>query len=201
MGGLSLEPETYPVVLFQGGDLARIDELMADVANAIAMAEQGGPKTLDETDDEAAKAAKRHDKFVAEATKRAVTVQCQVLNRRRWRSLLAEHPPRKKVEKVKDEDTGETTEEEVTEPDDRVYGFNTETMADDLVPAAIAPGQFDTPADRDEFLDGLSDRQFSKLYSAAVKHNWGGLPDPKADLSSRVRRLSAATSTSPDPSD
>lgn len=200
MSKIELKPETKTVPLFQGDDLEEIDRLREAVSSAMS---QGGlTPTLDETDDPVLAAAKAHDDFVTEATERAVKIDVKVLSRRQWRSLKAEHPPRMVTEKVLADD-GETEIEETEKPhpEDKFLGFNTETMPDALVPASIADGQFDTPADRDKFLDSLSDRNFSKLYSAAVWLNAGVASDPKADLSSVVRRMSGATSKSLEASD
>lgn len=193
-----LTPQTKTVVLFQGDDLARIDELSEAVSSA--MSQTGLPATLDETDP-VQDAAKEHDDFVTEATERALKIVVQVLNRRQWRSLKDAHPPRMETTKVPTEE-GEPEIEEITPlPVDGVMGFNAETMPDALVPPSIAAGQFDTPADRDKFLDSLSDRNFSKIYSAAVWLNAGVQSDPKAELSSLVRQMSEEISNSPDPSD
>lgn len=194
-----LTRETKTVVLFQGDDLVRIDELSEKLSSAIA--QQGAlPATLDETDP-ALDAAREYDDFVTEATERADKIIVEVLNRRQWRSLKAEHPPR--METVKAPADGDEPETERTSvvPEDEMLGFNAETMPDALVPPSIAPGQFDTPADRDDYLDSLSDRNFSKIYSAAVMLNAGVGSDPKADASSLVRQMFAETSKSQDPSD
>jgi hypothetical protein len=106
--------------------------------------------------------------------------------------LLAEHPARKVIEKAED-----GTEREVTHPDDEI-GWNAETLPEPLVKASLCPDQFESIEKRDAWLDGLSDPEFSRLYSAAVGLNISGGPDPKARLSSLLDLTSTETSKSPE---
>ena len=164
----TLKPRTTVVVLFQGDDLARIDELLEAVNSAISAK---GPRRLG--DSPAQDAAKAHDDFVTEASERAEKITLHALPRRKWREMQVKHAPR--------EDNDE----------DALYGFNFDEMGDDLVPASIESPDY---AKTDEFLDSLSDGQFSRLYSAAVVLNKGGGELPKADVQQRLTQISDETS-------
>lgn len=171
----TIKPRTTTVILFQGDDLDRVAELLEALNSAISS--KGIGRVGD--GDPVSEAAKAHDEFVTEATPRAESIDMQPLPRKKWREIVTAHPPRE----------GNDT--------DRFYGFNYETMGDDLVPASIVAPEY---AKADDFLDSLSDGQFSKLFSAAVLLNRGG-DAPKADLSARVSQViqtSSETSDSPD---
>ncbi|WP_181312463.1 hypothetical protein [Nocardioides campestrisoli] len=148
-------------------------------------------------------AAEEHDQFVTEAAERAVKIRVQALTRKQWRSLVAAHPPRT-VMKSETREDGEGNEVQVPvetiHEDDEDLGFNTESMPDALVPASIAPGQFDTPADRDAFIDALSDPDFSRIYSVAVALSTRGGRSPKAQASSLADRIIGEISSLPAPS-
>lgn len=167
----TLKPRTTTVVLFQGDDLAHIAELLEAVNSAISI---DGPRRQGDGNP-AQEAAKAHDAFVTEATERAETITLQALPRKQWRELQVKHAAR--------EDNDE----------DELYGFNFATMGDDLVPASITEPDY---AKSDEFLDSLSDGQFSRLYSAAVVLNKGGGELPKADVQQRLTQISEETSDS-----
>lgn len=170
----TIKPRTEEVVLYQGDDLERLDELLGEVSSA---ASQSGPRLLGE-DDSTQEAAKAYDDFVTEATERAVKVRIKALPRKVFREFVAKHPPRPENE------------------DDKGWGFNFESLADDLVAPCIDGPVFSTETEREAFLDGLSDADFSRLYSAALKMNRGATEVPKAGLSSRLARISGATSKS-----
>ncbi|KAB2807984.1 hypothetical protein F9L07_25275 [Pimelobacter simplex] len=199
------ERPTATVPLFLGDDLQRIEELRADLYEAAA-ASVPTTRLLSETEpagaEELKAKAEAHDAFVREATERARKVVIQALPRRKKRELEAKHPARMVTQKVPDPDAGEGAEREVevVHADD-TKGFNFETMADDLVPLSIAPGQFTSDAARDAFIDDLSDPHFNAVYNAAIRLNTedGGIP--KAEASSLVARIISAISTSPEPSD
>jgi len=188
----TIKPRSTVVTLFQGDDYDRIAELSAAVEQAAKVAVTDGQRRLGDAP-EVVDAAKAYDEFVAEAAERGVKVTLHAMGRKAWGELLAKHPVRE--ETVTDaEGVVTTTPHEL----DSHYGFNYETLGDDLVPASIAPGQFDTNAERDNFLDNLSDGEFSRLYSAAVPLNQSAGADPKARLSSRLVPTSVETSPSPD---
>jgi hypothetical protein len=178
----TITPRTEDVYLYQGDDLARIRDLEAEVdaAAPAGLRRIGDPSVI-------LTAAAARDEFVNDAKQRAVRVTVQAMGRKRWRKLVMEHPPRPG-------DDGDTR-----------YGFNQDTMADPLVERSVvamtspdptyAPNM-GNPAERDEFLDSLSDGDFSRIYSAAVRLNAGVEDAPKADLVLRLSQLSAATSGS-----
>lgn len=183
----SLSRPSVVVTLFQSEDLARIDELLEAVSSAVAQgATSKGPARVGD-DDPVAVAAQEHDDFVTEATERAEKVTVQALPRRKFRDLVAKHPPREGNEV------------------DAKFGFNTDTFGDDLMPfvdddeasirTIIAP-EFANKAATERFLDDLSDGHFSQLYMAAIRKNREGSDAPKANLSSQLARISGATSTS-----
>ena len=179
----AIKPRTMVVPLFQGDDLARIEDLEG---RALAARAVEGARRMNAGSD-ALDAAKAHDDFVTEATERAVQVTMQALPRKKWAALVAEHPAEK-----------DNTEH-------LLHGFNVESMSDPLVLAcvqsAVSPDpefvpDWTTEAARQEFLDSLSDGDFSKLFSAAVVLNKATGSDPKADLSSRLTRTYVETSES-----
>lgn len=194
---------TATVPLYQSADQARIDELRADL---MAEASQTVTTTrlLSDTEpqgaDELRAKAQAHDDFVREAEGRAVRIVVQALPRKRWRALEDKHPARMIETKVRAEDGTERTTEE-PHADDRL-GFNLDTMADDLVPESlplVTPDgevQFASEDERAAFLDALSAPHFDAIYAAAIRLNTEGGSVPKAEASSLVDRIIAATSTS-----
>lgn len=167
MGASGLAPRMETVVLFQGHDLTEIRRLREAVDSAIA---QSTTTALGE--DPVGEAAKAHDDFVTQATERAVHVEMTKVGRKVMRDMVAKHPPRDDHER------------------DKVYGFNEETLGDDLVPACIVGPEF---AKSEAFLDDLSQGEFQRLYAAAFRLNVDASDDPKADLSSRLALTSDAT--------
>lgn len=203
-----LKRPTLTIPLYQGADLAKVDELRAALM-ASAQTTVAGPRLLADTEPSGVAdlkaAAQEHDDFVREAEGRAVMIEIEALQRKQWRLLEDAHPARTVSQKVRDEDGTERTVEEPHEQD--VLGFNMKTMADDLVPKSVSlvrqdgTVQFPNEAARDTFLDNLSDPHFNALYAGAIKLNTEGAQVPKAGGSSLVERIIAATSTSPDLSD
>jgi hypothetical protein len=187
-----IEPTPVPhetVILWHGDDYEPLAELRRAVEEAASAAVFANPARFG--DDNALRAATdAYDAFADEALARATKVEMRGLGRKAWRGLLAEHPARKITEKAED-----GTEHEVTHPED-IIGWNSETMPDPLVRASLSPGQFESDEKRDAWLDGLTDPEFSVLYSAAVKFNTVGGPDPKARVSSLLDPISSETSTS-----
>lgn len=179
-----LKPRTREVVLFQGDDRIRVTELQQAVEAAVTR--EGIRRVGDGS--ETLTAAEAYDAFVLEATERAVVVELQQLRHRLWRNLVIANPPR-------DDDD-----------DDKDYGFNVDAMGDALLAyvddknpeqrTVISP-QFETHEALQEFLDDLSHGDFQRLFSAAYLLNVDAGNDPKADMSSRLARISDATSSSP----
>lgn len=184
----SLKPRTTTVVLFQGDDLDKIRAAQAKVEEATSAAmSTGAPKRLGDSPSVVA-AVEQYDAFMDECAARGVSIELQAVGRKVWRDILAKHAPRKVT--VKDDDGVET---EVPHPDDEGWGFNYETLADDLVPASVV----DKTSFDEAFLDSLADGDWSKLYSAAVLLNQGAGPDPTLRLRTRLGPTSSETSESP----
>lgn len=166
------------VILYDGSDYellteARqaLDAAEADLARAEAAKAQpasnargGGSDEEDRVVEARAHLAdceRAWDEALDVASERATGVRLVALGRKRWRSLLAEHKPRK------------------DDKDDDAVGYNRDTFADAVVPACLAEPAFDVPADRDEWLDSLSEGEFEKLFLAALGLNVGAPVDPK----------------------
>lgn len=182
---LELKRRTTTVLLFQGDDLDPISESARDAERAVKTAP---PSRLGDAEGPAHESLKAFDDLMDEATDRALKVRLTALPRKAYRDLLHKHPVRmvqsEDGERVNDEDAG--------------WGFNRETFGDDIVPACVDADQFASAEQRDEFLDALSDGDFTKLYSAAVTLNQSQGPDPKVRLSSHLAPTSDETSTSPE---
>lgn len=195
------------IPLFQGADLAKVDELRAELMAAAQTTVAGPTRLLSDTEpsgnEELKAAAMAHDDFVREAEGRAVMIEIVALQRKQWRALEDAHPARTVTRTVKDEDGAEQSVEEPHEQDG--LGFNFKTIADDLVTASVVlvkqdgSVQFASEGERNAFLDDLSDPHFNALYAGALKLNTEGSQVPKAGGSSLVERIIAATSTSLDP--
>ncbi|HET7689336.1 MAG TPA: hypothetical protein VFK41_03090 [Nocardioidaceae bacterium] len=179
-----LKPRTRTVPLFQGDDRVRITELQQAVEAAVTR--EGLRRVGDGS--ETLTAAEEYDAFVLEATGRAVKVELQQLRHKLWRKLVLANPPRD------------------DEEDDKEYGFDIDAMAEALLPyvddedpeqRTIISPQFETREALQEFIDDLSHGDFQRLYSAAYLLNVDSGGDPKADMSSRLARISDATSSSP----
>jgi uncharacterized iron-regulated protein len=162
----TLKPRIATVVLYQGDDQERINDLAERAKRAKAL-DAVQVRDLSETT-EWATLAQEHDALVEAAKKRAVKVVMRALGRKQWRSLVAEHPPREGHE------------------GDKLVGVNEETFQEPLVQVSIASPLFKTPADRDDFLDAISDYQFELLYLNAFALNRALGVDPKADLHSQL---------------
>lgn len=170
---------TTTVVLFQGDDLDPIEEHRAAVERAALV--NRGPKRVGDGEVPAAvlEAARDYDAFMEGAVERAVHLRLTAVRKSRYRELLAAHPPRE----------GDRADE--------AAGFNVDTFTEALVPECVSPGQFDSDEERDEFLDDLSDTEWSQVAGAAVRVNEGGRPDPKARMASHLTPESDEISESP----
>ena len=149
------------VYLYQGEDLEKIRELAAAASSL-----RGRPRLMGDVD-----AAKAHDEFVTEARERAVKVVLEARSRKVWRDLVAAHPPREGHDGDKD------------------AGVNDEAFGAALVPLSIVEPEFASDADRQEWVEELSDGNFERLYLTAFQLNRTSA-SPKADLSSRLARNS-----------
>jgi hypothetical protein len=154
-----LTARTARIPLYQGDDLEKIEGLRADVERARLAS--SGPARVGDTFSGVAAAQAALMAACEEAEPRAVAVVVKALGRRQWRSLVQEHPARD------------------GEKEDEMLGVNAEAFPDALVPASILEPAFDTPADRDDFLDSLSDADFNRLFRAAFTLNRVPADDPK----------------------
>lgn len=188
---LKVEREQRDVALYKPEDRRRLDELREDIQKAAAT---DTPKRLNDTDSPTRAAVAAHEEFKKKALRRATHVKITALRGRDWRELLAVHPPRKDVL----DDQGEVVE---SFAQDAQVGFNVETIARPLVVASIDLDQFDTNVERDEFVDDLSDPDFSRIYSEAVRVNTEAGEDPKWSASSWLEQTSAVMSRSDETSD
>lgn len=173
---------TRPVTLLRSDDRLRAQDLLADVDRLEMVKIQSTPlRQGDEIGVTELKAAEdAYDDFMDGAVERGRTVVVGNLPRRRYRELVAKHAPREK------------------NADDEAYGFNYDTMGDELVPACVLDGEFPSHSERDSFLDNLSQGDFAKFYAAAIVVNQGTGPDPKARISSRRGPTGDETSASPE---
>lgn len=202
----AITPRTRTIVLLQGDDDERLEELRA-VAKRLrekagtleARAErlrprrgQPGEVQLLGDDDpwaeakEAAEAAAAEaeaaeqaaDSFAEEAKGRAVTVVMRSIGFKKWKSLAAKHPPREDNEH------------------DAIARYNIDTAPDDLVPPCLASPSMDDDEKR-SFLEALSFGNFDKLAWAAHALNTGRGADPTLRLLSASGQISDETSSSP----
>lgn len=160
-----LTPRTVRVPLYRDADLDTIAALAGQLATAKRRAENGTASTLllGEIDD-VTRITEEHDAAVAVADEHATWVDLQALPRRRWKDLVAEHPPR----------DGNLT--------DAKAGVNEATFSEAIVPLSITKPTFSSDTAKAAFVDSLEDARFEKLYLAAFHLNRGLRADPKALL-------------------
>lgn len=160
-----LNPRTRTIILLQGEDQDRLDELDAEVDRLEAAAKRAtasrAPATLDEADP-LPDARAELEAFAAEAQERGEKVVVRAVGRKVWRELVGKHGPRDGND------------------NDKAVGVNEDTFPDALVPACIASPVFTSEVKRDEFLDGLSSAQFDQIYYTAFALNRTTGADPKA---------------------
>ena len=186
----TLKPRTTSLVIYQGDDMERIADLKraADVAARTYEADQKSPARVgDDISDADVQAARdAFDAFVDEASERAVEVKVRALPRKVFRNLMADHPPRVEGD----------GEEHI---DDGPFGVNVETFADALLSydhdgiRSVVEPTFPTSADRQAFLDDLSDGDYSDLFVRAYYLNRNSGADPKAARFSAGLRTSIET--------
>lgn len=198
----TLKPRTATIPIYQGDDTERLSELRMAVAIAERQAEikrqqhanaDSGPRrrgdsvgvSIEEVvaADAAVQAAEdAYDAFVDEAAERAVEVQVRAIGRRRFRDLVAAHPPRK----VKDDEG-----KDVTHDDDAPFGVNVADFAPALLGFAeageegvrtiLAPAEAVKSAKAlEDFLeDDLTDGDYEKVFQVAYWINRAPGSDPK----------------------
>lgn len=173
-----IKPRERTYIVLQGDDFERQRELAQAIEAAAVQAST--PSRLGDSRS-VREAAKAYDDFMEEARERGQVVPLRMLRPRgAFRALVAEHPARDGNE------------------DDAANGFHSEDFPVALVLASIVrEGDFATDADVEEFVDSLSDADFSGIYAEAYKLNEEMQRDPKVSLSSRLGQTSDETSQPP----
>ena len=173
-----IKPRERIHIVLQGDDFERSRELAAEVQAAAIQA--GSPSRLSDSPS-VMDAAKAYDDFMAEARERGQAVPLRMLQPRgAFRKMVADHPAREGNEA------------------DESNGFHSEDFPVALVLASVVRGgDFATDRDVEEFVDSLSDADFSALYSDAYQLNEEQQRDPKVSLSSRLGQTSDETSPPP----
>lgn len=169
---------TDEVVLYRDEDQHEIDRLRDSVTKAIESSSTPLRLGDDETVSTRLTALKE---FATVAADRGVKVEVKSIGRQ-WRRLVAEHPARK------------------DNKEDAEWGWNVATLADAVVPlciVSIAGQTLEGDALQDE-IDAMSDGDFSRVYSAAVRINTGRGPDPTELNSIELPTSSQETSESPE---
>lgn len=168
---------TDEVVLYLDEDQHQIDDLRDSVQKAIESS--ATPLRLGDDEKVSTRLAALKE-FTTEAAERGVVVEVKSIGRK-WRTIVAEHPPREK------------------NAEDAEWGWNVATLADAVVPLCVVSigGQtIEGDALQDE-IDAMSDGDFSRVYSAAVRINTGRGPDPTELNSIELPTSSQETSESP----
>lgn len=191
----NLKPRTAEIVIYQGDDLAHLADLRrkAEAAQRAAdlyrsTVDDGTARAGDDAPSAAAEKA-AYDAFVDEAAERAVIVRLQAIGRRRFRTLVTEHPARE-VDAVRTGEDGEQVTVRETHPDDAAYGVNVDTFPDALLNfvdeqddsiCTIVSPEFASAAKRRAFLeDEMADGDFEQAWVTAYFLNRSPGADPKA---------------------
>jgi hypothetical protein len=157
------------------------DDELTEVEQAVAEVEQ---------------AVADYEEFVEAAAARGTEWVLHAIGHQEFRDLLKAHPPRTITEGEGEEAT------EVIDPEDIVWGFNTETFGTALLlwrdPEDDRPGSFDPadpphrtvispalePAALERRIKRLSAGEFRTMWAIAEALNSGRMSDPKALLNS-----------------
>lgn len=184
-----LKPRTAKVPIYHGDDMAILAELhrKAEVAARLAEAAAAGPRRLGDVIPNADAEKAAYDAFVDEAAERAFEVELEAIGSRRFRDLLAAHPPR--VETV-------DGREQIVEADQE-YAVNTETLPMALLTfrdeskATITDPSLPEDELREFLEDDCSDGDLERLWETAFWLNRG---DGDVD---RLGKFSTGSPTSP----
>lgn len=188
----TIKPRSAFITIYQGDDIARLSELYraAETAKRFESAHVEDARAGDDVSSVAQERQDEYDAFVDEAAERAVTIELHHIGRRRFRDLMAAHPPRTVKVTEPGVDGGEVVEREETHPDDSDYQVNTETFAaailtyidpDDSTIRTIAAPEFKDKKAVAAFLDDeIADGDFDELWVTAYHLNRGTSADPKA---------------------
>lgn len=161
----SMSPRTATITLLDGEAEAKI-EALRDAAERLKPPPSKPGETRSRTtgqDEDYVKARDAYNEAIASAEERGVKVILRAVGRKKWREMVAEHPPRPN----NDGDEGS--------------GVNTQTFGDALVPASIASPVFESDSHREIFLDSLNDAQFEHLFLTAFALN-RTVANPKARM-------------------
>jgi hypothetical protein len=221
----ALKPRTATIVIYQGDDMTTLTELRraAETARQFEELARGQAEAAREVfatnaragddivvEDAALAAAEtetkarqdEYDAFVDEAAERAVTIELHSIGKKRFRDLMAAHPPRKVTETIQpgpdaDEDATPTTVERV-HPDDAALEVNTETFPDALLtfideddPEVRTIGKPDLSGRKavTAFVDNdLAEGDYDGIWTAAYWLNRAPSADPKASKYSGALR-------------
>lgn len=188
----SIKPRTASIVIYQGDDLATLNDLRK-AAEASVRRQEGAPSRLGD-DRGPTPEQEAYDAFVGEAADRAVVVEFRAIGRKRFAELVAAHPARKVEVEFTDAD-GNVRKTLDTHPDDAGFDVNVETFGeallmfvdkDDTDVRTIVEPEFKTTAERQDFLDNdLSEGNFVELWTGAYYLNRAQSVDPKASLYGR----------------
>lgn len=160
MSSTKISRRTKTILVFQGDDLDKLEELAARCGELLEREGEASANVME--------AAETYDQLLAEAKERAVSVTLTDLGHRRWRNLLREHPAR------------------TDHAGDKTIGANVDTIFEALLKASITQPEFASDGDREDFLDSLTDAVHDKLAVAAFGLNRiSGNPTPIADLIAR----------------
>lgn len=169
MSDPTVAPRRATILLYQGDDRERLEQLLADIEGKSATA-AAAPARMADTDTDVAEAVEAYNAFLPEAEARATKVVVQAIGNRKWRRLRNEHTK-------PGEDGGDG------EVDMEAFSDALLTFADDANPEmrTIAEPRFDHPGKLDAFLDSLSEADYNRLFTAAYAVNYtAGVSDPKA---------------------
>lgn len=193
---MNITRRTATVVIYQGDDLAQLAELRRAADDAQRLyddAQKSATRRIgDAVDPQPAKDA--YDAYIDEAAERAVEVQLQAIGRRHWRDLVEKHPPRETDEVV------DGAARKVTHDDDEPFGVNTRTFPEELLAFSvdgvrtIAAPEFNTPSERQAWLDDISEGDFDRLWATAYYLNTSMGVDPKGSRFSAAPQSSSVNS-------
>ncbi len=173
------KPRERSVELCLRGDLmAQMQDLQRQLIQAQAQEQATGGGSLD--GGEAHAIAEQIRELEDEMRAHSIDVKFRALPRRKWRALIAEHPPRE------DDET------------DRALGLNGDTFFDAAIRACAVDPVFDQ-ADWDALDAVLSDAEWNTLSNAAWAVNARDVNVPFSQRASRILASSAPESEPPAP--
>lgn len=117
-----------------------------------------------------------HDALREEAERAGTVVVLKALGRKEWRAIKDKHPPRDAAEHGED-----------VAKADRLAGVNTESVEDDLVYASLVEPEFSSRAAFDEWVDDLSEGEFTTIVNRAWALTNVAMVDPKSLPASLTR--------------